>query len=153
MNIIAKRIKSWWVILSIIPVINGFGIIHIGLKHNNPNWVLEGITYEVPWFFCILILAIYGSFSIQFILMLSITLIILLVGIIRSIWIAVKLVDIYDNEEKYTFKQTQLKDTRAKTNKSSRNINDKSKNNNIKGCCFCILLIFIIFAVITIIRL
>ena len=32
MNIIDKLIKSWWVILSFIPFVNGAGFIYIGSK-------------------------------------------------------------------------------------------------------------------------
>ena len=51
MNLTEKIKNSWWVILSFIIFLNGLGFMYIGFKHNNRNWILEGITYEFPWFF------------------------------------------------------------------------------------------------------
>ncbi len=159
MNTIDKIIKSWWVILSLIPYINGFGILHLGFKHNNPNWVLEGITYEIPWIAYILTWGIYGPSSFQGTLMVVLGLMLLLVSIIRSIWLAVKLTDVYDNNEKYTNRQTELHnsprgndDNTSSSNTSETSNQKQSKNDNRKSdCCLCMLPIFVIFAIIAII--
>ncbi len=142
MNTIEKIKKSWWVIFSIIMFLNGFGFIYIGFKHNNKNWILEGLTYEFPWFFYFIVYAIYGM-STPATLMIALAMILLLIGIIRSIWVAVKLADVYDNNEKYTIKQTVM----------ATPVNNTENNNNSSTtatCCFCIVVIFIIFAIIAI---
>ncbi|WP_295722147.1 hypothetical protein [uncultured Methanobrevibacter sp.] len=154
MNIIEKIIKSWWVILSIIPFINGFGILHLGFKHNNINWILEGITYEIPWMVYLLYFGMFGGLYGPATLMVAFAFVLMLVSIIRSIWIAVKLVDLYDNTDKYMFKQTELKNSSGINNNTSSNKYTNNKTNSNKnaatGCCVCIFAIFIIFAIISI---
>ena len=140
MNLTEKIKKSWWVILSVIPFLNGFGFIYIGFKLNNKNWILEGVAYEFPWFFYFVIFAIYGA-SFPSSSIIAIALLLMLVSIIRSIWVAIKLVDVYENNEKYTIKQTNLNHQQTSQN------ND---NSSSLGCCFCLLCIFIIFAAIVI---
>lgn len=141
MNILEKIKNSWWVILSIIIFLNGFGFIYIGFKHNNKNWILEGITYEFPWFFYFIIFAIYGI-SILSTLIIGFAVILLLVSLIRSVWVAIKLADVYDNNEKYTIKQTNLNNSHNTQNKGNGSFN--------LGCCFCLICIFIVFALIVI---
>ncbi|WP_407415388.1 hypothetical protein [Methanobrevibacter sp.] len=141
MNLTEKIKKSWWVIFSVIPFLNGFGFIYIGLKLNNKNWILEGVSYEFPWFFYFIVYAIHGQ-SVPSTMMIAFALILLLVSIIRSIWVAVKLADVYDNSEKYTIKSTVLANP---VNKS-----EDKKDSSLPGCCFCIAVLFIIFAIITI---
>lgn len=140
MNTIDKIIRSWWVIISLIFFLNGFGFIYIGSKHNNRNWILEGIIYEIPWFLYFIIFGIYGTpagFNVTatFIVL---ALILQFISIIRSIWVAVKLADVYDNEEKYTIQPTLIT---KQTNKK----NDDS--NTTAGCCLCLAIIFIIFLI------
>ncbi|MBE6498927.1 MAG: hypothetical protein E7Z80_00050 [Methanobrevibacter thaueri] len=139
MNIIEKIKNSWWIILSLIPFINGLGFVYIGFKHNNTNWVVEGITYETPWFFYIIYNIIY-HFSIPTISILVFAILLMLVSIIRSIWVAFKLADVYDNNEKYTIKQTNL----------NHDDSYNHENNSKLSCCFCIACIFIIIAIIII---
>lgn len=100
MKFINKIKRTWWILLSFIFIINGFGFIFIGLKYTNKNWVLEGVMYEIPWFFFFAMISILGSpspFGFN-----SLTAIIILafalqfVSIIRSIWVAIKLWDVYD---------------------------------------------------------
>ena len=138
MNAIEKIKRSWWVLLSFIIFLNGFGFIYIGAKHNNRNWILEGIIYELPWFLYFVIYARYGNpvgFNVTG-TFIFIALMLLFVSIIRSVWVAVKLADVYDNEEKYTIQSTVItKSSTAKSNDSNTNI----------GCCLCIIVIFIIF--------
>lgn len=95
MNIFEKFLKSWWVILSFIMFINGFGFIYIGSKHNNRNWIIEGIIYEMPWFFYVIYLVIYELppyFTANPIYVVFLfAFLIMFVGIIRSFWVAIKL--------------------------------------------------------------
>ena len=140
MNLAEKIKNSWWVILSFIIFLNGLGFIYIGFKHNNRNWILEGITYEFPWFFYFIVFAAYGI-STPSTLIVTFAVILMLIGIIRSVWVAIKLADIYDNNEKYTIKQTNLN--------NSANRQDTGRDSHM-GCCFCLLCIFIIFAIIII---
>lgn len=142
MNVLGKIKRSWWVLLSFIMFINGFGFIYIAVKYNNKNWLLEGIIYELPWFLYLLYVAIFGVPLLKINPasgMAVIAILLLFVSIIRSVWVAVKLADVYDNEEKYTIQTTQLT---KKTNKVT-----DSKKSTI-GCCVCIIVLFIIFAII-----
>lgn len=142
MNVLGKIKRSWWVLLSFIMFINGFGFIYIAVKYNNKNWLLEGIIYELPWFLYLLYVAIFGVPLLKINPasgMAVIAILLLFVSIIRSVWVAVKLADVYDNEEKYTIQTTQLT---KKTNKAT-----DSKKSTI-GCCVCIIVLFIIFAII-----
>lgn len=142
MNVLGKIKRSWWVLLSFIMFINGFGFIYIAIKYNNKNWLLEGIIYELPWFLYLLYVAIFGVPLLKINPasgMAVIAILLLFVSIIRSVWVAVKLADVYDNEEKYTIQTTQLT---KKTNKAT-----DSKKSTI-GCCVCIIVLFIIFAII-----
>ncbi len=139
MNLLEKIKNSWWVILSVIIGLNGIGFIYIGSKHNNKNWILEGITYEFPWFFYLIVYAIYGH-SNPSTLIITFAAILLLISLIRSIWVAIKLADVYDNNEKYTIKQTNL-----------NNSTNLSKDDTPKlSCCLGLICIFIIIAVIII---
>lgn len=141
MNTIEKIKRSWWVILSFIIFLNGFGFIYIGAKHNNRNWILEGVIYELPWFLYFVVYGLYGApigFNVTgtFIL---IAIILLFISIIRSVWVAVKLADVYENEEKYTIQSTVL------TKQAPKKDND---SNSTIGCCLCLILIFIVFMII-----
>ena len=145
MNTIEKIKKSWWVILSFIMGINGIGFIYIGLKHSNKNWLLEGVMYEVPWFFYFILYAIYGipNSSINPAGVIAIfALILLFVSIIRSIWVAIKLADVYDNYEKYAMNPVELNNHKVKP--------DKGKRSDVPACCLCLALIFVIFAIMVI---
>ncbi|WP_305553994.1 hypothetical protein [Methanobrevibacter sp. V74] len=143
MNIFEKFLKSWWVILSFIMFINGFGFIYIGSKHNNRNWIIEGIIYEMPWFFYVIYLVIYELppyFTANPIYVVFLfAFLIMFVGIIRSFWVAIKLWNVYNNNEKYALNPTELK-----------NPNKTKGNNNysiIFSCCLCVIIIFLIFAI------
>ena len=138
MRLTEKIRNSWWAILSFVMFLNGLGFICIGFKHDNKNWVLEGIAYEFPWFFYFVVYANYGP-GVQSTSMIAIAVLLMLVSIIRSIWLAIKLVDVYENNEKYTIKQTNL-------NQETKNKNQNS--NSSLACCLCLLCIFIIFAII-----
>lgn len=142
MNVLEKIKKSWWVILSFIMFLNGFGFIYIGLRENNRNWLIEGIIYELPWFIYLIFFGIYDLplFSITPThLILLLAFILLFVSIIRSIWVAVKLADVYDNEEKYAIQVTELKSNPSQ---------DQDSPFASLGCCLCIIVIFILFVII-----
>ena len=144
MNIFEKIKRSWWVILSFVAFLNGTGFIYIGTKHNNKNWILEGIAYEIPWFLYFVYFAIFGNPNLDFLipssLILLLALIAMFVSIVRSVWVAVKLIDVYDNVEKYTIQSTVLD-----------NKGNAKENKNLPadiGCCLCIIAIFFIFLII-----
>ena len=138
MNLFDKIKTSWWVILSFIVFLNGLGFIYIGFKHNNRNWVLEGITYEIPWVVYFIFFAVYKMTAPTQTVM-SLALILMLVAVIRSIWVAIKLVDVYENNEKYTIKQTNLNNAQVNQNRG----NDSTS----VGCCLCLICIFILFLI------
>lgn len=142
MSISEKIKRSWWVILSFIIFLNGFGFIYIGLKHNNKNWLLEGIAYEFPWFFYFIVYATCGYPSSAVSAIIAFALLLLLVCIIRSIWVAIKLADVYDNTEKYTIQQTALN--------SHKQVPTNDDNSSKMGCCICIVCLFFLFAIISI---
>lgn len=87
MNIIERIVRSWWVLISFIILINGFGLIYIGFKTNNRKWVLEGAIYEIPWIFTIAFIAMP---HVVFSSVLALALFLMLIGIIRSVWVDVK---------------------------------------------------------------
>ena len=138
MNAVEKIKRSWWIVLSFIPFLNGFGFVYIGLKLNNKNWVIEGIAYEIPWLFYI----IFFTNPVMPSKLVVIALVVMLASIVRSIWVAIKLADVYDNEDKYTVRPTVVN-----TQKDS---DAKVKKSNMVSCCMCIVVIFIIFALVSI---
>lgn len=140
MNTLEKIKRSWWVVISFIMFLNGFGFVYIGFKHSNRNWVLEGITYEIPWFMYFIVYAAYHadkvSMSDPTALILSFAIILMLISVVRSFWVAIKLADVYDYNEKYTIKQTNLnpsKDTQTNKGSSTKFV-----------CCICALCIFFV---------
>lgn len=138
MNVFDKIKRSWWIVLSFIPYINGFGFVYIGLKQNNKYWVFEGVIYEIPWLFNIIFLKnplMGGKFF-------YIGLVAMLVSIIRSIWVAIKLADVYDYEDDSTVKVNVVN--------NQKNGREKDKISETMGCCICIFLIFVLFAFIAI---
>ena len=133
MNILEKIKKSWWVILSAIPYLNGFGFVYIGFRNNNKHWVLEGIMYEIPWLFTVILVDNDAMFNV----VMGIAMVVMLVSIVRSIWLAIKLADVYDNEEKYTVRPTAI------NNHNNAQRKDNSSFN--LACCLCLIVIFIAF--------
>ena len=146
MNVIDKITKSWWVILSFIMFINGFGFIYIASKHSNKNWFVEGVIYEIPWFFYILYSGIYGIPSVGTFnpasTMALFGELLMVVCIIRSFWVAIKLLDVYDNNEKYAQNPTELN--------NPREVKENNKFSTGSTCCLCLAIIFFIFAIIAI---
>ena len=134
MNALEKIKRSWWVIFSVIIIFNGLGFVYIGSIHNNRNWVLEGIIYEIPWVFGI----IFSDFEALIDVYVAIAMILMLVSIVRSVWVAIKLADVYDNEDKYAIQTTVL-----------NNSNIAQDNNDFPttiACVSCLVLIFIAYA-------
>lgn len=138
METFKKIINSWWVIFSAIILLNGFGFIYIGFRNNNKNWVIEGILYEIPWIFGI----VFSDFDVLVNYYVAICMVLMLVSIVRSIWVAIKLSDVYDNEEKYSFQSTMLN--------SSNTSQDNKKFPTITACLSCIFLIFLAYAILVI---
>lgn len=92
MNFFGKLKKSWWIILSFIPYLNGFGFIYLGAKAHNKNWILEGIIYEIPWIFCLINLTNVPVISV----MIIIAMFIWFISIIRSFWVGILFFKTYD---------------------------------------------------------
>lgn len=44
-----RIINNLWILVSFIPIVNGFGIYYIGAKTSNESLMKEGLVYEVPW--------------------------------------------------------------------------------------------------------
>ena len=76
----SKIVKSLWVLVSFIPVLNGLGFAYIGAKEFKSEWIKEGLIYESPWFLLFLFLN-YENIATFFAL---IGLVFELVSIIRS---------------------------------------------------------------------
>ena len=134
MNALEKIKRSWWVIFSAIILFNGLGFVYIGAVHNNRNWILEGVAYEIPWVFGI----VFSSFDSIVTVYVAICMILMLVSIVRSVWVAIKLGDVYDNEDRYAVQTTVLNNpTVAKAN---------SDFPIALACVSCIVLVFIAYA-------
>ena len=136
MNSVGKLKKSWWAFVSFILALNGLGFVYIGSKYNNKGWIYEGIIYEVPW-----ILALIFSYDLKLCTgLVIIALMVMIVSIIRSIWVAVKLLDIYENQEKYSVRPTVV------TNPEKPKDDDNFKTS--AGCCLCLIAVFLLFIII-----
>ncbi|MBE6493733.1 MAG: zinc ribbon domain-containing protein [Methanosphaera stadtmanae] len=81
-----------WVIFSFIPFINGFGIFLAGKKTSKKSWILEGVLYEIPVIFHLVL----GSSFITF----SLVVLSLIVSIARSVMIITEYKSIL-NESNY----------------------------------------------------
>lgn len=139
MNALEKIKRSWWVIFSAIIFLNGIGFLYIGFKNGNKNWVLEGIIYEIPWVFGI----IFADFDSLATVYVAICMILMLVSIVRSVWVAIKLADVYDNEEKYAIQSTQFANSSSNQN-----------NNNfptVIACLSCLILVFLAYTLLVLI--
>lgn len=147
MDTFEKIKKSWWVLFPLTIVLPGFGFIYIGMKSSNKNWILEGITYELPFFFYILASTVFNPEIIAR-YYIWIIFIAVFVALIRSIMVAIKLFDIYDLDE--TPKVTTVPASNANDSKASKAVNKVRNKSNFDECCCCVVAIFIIFAVITI---
>lgn len=135
MNALEKIKRSWWVIFSVIILFNGLGFIYIGAIHDNRNWIFEGIIYELPWVFGIIFADIDPVLSVY----VAIAMILMLVSIVRSVWVAIKLADVYDNQEKYA--------VQSATVNNSGNPQENSDFPTTIACMSCLLLIFVAYTI------
>ena len=94
---------------------------------------MEGVAYHVPWLFCFL----YSNYDPVFNPCLAIAVVLMLVSIVRSFWVASKLADVYDNEEKYSVRPTVIR--------NHVNPQDNGGSSAHLTCCVCIVVIFILF--------
>ena len=42
--------KTFLILLSLFPFLNGMTFVYMGSKESNRNWIIEGLVYELPWF-------------------------------------------------------------------------------------------------------
>lgn len=144
MNTVDKIKKSWWVLLSFIFFLNGFGFIYIALRHNNKNWLFEGIMYELPWIFYFILYPVMGVPAGSDLLNkeIAFALLLMLISIIRSIWVAIKLCDVYVDDEK---PKVQYVPSNPQTKPKN-----EGKLSEAGGCCICVFFILFMFAIIAI---
>lgn len=138
MDTFEKITRSWWVAFPLTLFLSGLGFIYIGLKSDNRKWILEGITYELPTFFYFLASAVY-SFDAMAPYYVVLILLAALIAFIRSIMVAIKLLEVYDNN-----------DSPAVTQVGTGGTITKDKDSKWTACCGCLFVMFIIFAVISI---
>lgn len=151
MKFTTKIKKSWWVILSFIPLINGLGFIYIGNKTNNTNWILEGLIYEIPWIFSFLF--VYDENLCMYLI--GFGWIILIISIIRSILVAKRLIKALELEEEKSGVVFNNKNTKSVSKENSpsntdSNIKDKKSDGSWKDCCVCLAAILLILGIISI---
>ena len=77
-----KLFNSLWILISFIPFVNGFGIIYAGKKTCKKSWICEGILYEIPAIFHLLLQPSLFSFGLVFISV--------FISIIRSLMISTR---------------------------------------------------------------
>ena len=51
--------KTFLILLSFFPFINGMTFVYMGSKESNRNWIIEGFVYELPWI--LLFLFVYND--------------------------------------------------------------------------------------------
>lgn len=145
METFEKIKKSWWVIFPFTLFLPGLGFIYIGMKSSNRNWIIEGITYQLPFFFYLLASAIYPS-EIMIVYYIWLILLAAFIALVRSIMVAIKLFDVYEKEDRPRIAASTYTSQNSGSSDESKNDNDFNWSN----CCGCIILIFIIFAIISI---
>lgn len=91
MGFFGKVAKSWWILISFIPFLNGLGFVYLGVRSHNKNWILEGIIYEIPWIFCI-----FYQNSIPDICTYGTAIFIWMFSIIRAFWLGILFMKSYD---------------------------------------------------------
>ena len=99
--------------------------------------VVEGIIYEIPWIMGTALVNVGSLGSIYA----TVCIVLMFVAIVRSIWVAVKLCDVYDNQERYRVQTTIV-----------NNSNPVSQNDSfpvIPACCAGLILMFIAFGIIS----
>ena len=142
MNIFEKIKKSWWVLFPFTFLFPGFGFIYIGLKASNKNWIIEGITYQIPWLFYLIASAMFTS-GVMLPYYIWLLILAVFIALIRSIMVALKLMEVYEKND-----VPQMSATTSGNSAASSNIKDN--DSNWPACCACLVFIFIIFAIISI---
>ena len=148
MNTSEKIKKSWWVLFPFTFLFPGFGFIYIGFKSSNKNWIIEGIAYQMPWLFYFIAVAMFSpdEMAMYYVWLLVLT---VAIALIRSIIVAVKLIEVYDKND--TPKVTATTYSTPNSGSSTAGTSNKKNNDsNWPACCACLFLIFVIFAIISI---
>ena len=92
---IASIVDSLWVLISFIPVFNGFGLIYKGKTNPNKSLLTEGIVYEIPWALGILSLAVPPLRFIS----LKLAIVFYFASVIRSVMVANEPKPLYANKD------------------------------------------------------
>lgn len=141
-----KLKRSWWVLFPFTILLPGFGFIYIGLNASNRNWIIEGITYQLPFFFYLASCVIYPA-NIMITYYLWLILLAALIAFIRSVMLALKLVEVYEKENRPVI----VSSTYTSSGSSGGSaVSKKAKDFDWSSCCGCIILLFIVFAIISI---
>ncbi len=123
---IGSIVDSLWVLISFIPVFNGFGLIYKGKTDPNKSLLTEGIVYEIPWALGILSLAVPPLRFISF----KLAIVFYFVSVIRSVMVANEPKPLYANKELYS-KEAEFK---IKSNESKEEkINLKKESVDVKS--------------------
>lgn len=88
-------IDSLWVLISFIPIFNGFGLIYKGKSNPNKSLLTEGIVYEIPWALGILSLAVPPLRFIS----LKLAIVFYFASVIRSVMVANEPKPLYANKD------------------------------------------------------
>lgn len=119
-------IDSLWVLISFIPVFNGFGLIYKGKTDPNKSLLTEGIVYEIPWALGILSLAVPPLRFISF----KLAIVFYFASVIRSVMVANEPKPLYANKELYSKEA----DFKIKSNESKEEkINLKKESVDVKS--------------------
>ena len=148
MDTFDKIKKSWWVLFPFTFLFPGVGFIYIGLKSSNKNWIIEGIAYQMPWLFYYIASAMF-SFDEMAPYYVWLMILAVFIALIRSIIVALKLIEVYEKNDVPRVSATTYSTPNSGGSTASSNTGDK--DSNWPGCCGCLILIFIIFAIASII--
>lgn len=123
---IDSLIDSLWVLISFIPVFNGFGLIYKGKTNPNKSLLTEGIIYEIPWALGILSLAVPPLRFIS----LKLAIVFYFASVIRSVMVANEPKPLYANRDSYS-KEAEFK---IKSNEGKEEkINLKKESVDVKS--------------------
>ena len=123
---IGSIVDSLWVLISFIPVFNGFGLIYKGKTDPNKSLLTEGIVYEIPWALGILSLAVPPLRFISF----KLAIVFYFASVIRSVMVANEPKPLYANKELYS-KEAEFK-IKSKESKEEK-INLKKESVDVKS--------------------
>lgn len=99
-----RIINNLWILVAFIPLVNGMGIVYVGAKTSNRQWIEEGLIYEIPGILMFLTLGIINptNYSLGMILgpvILLLVLVSIVISIIRSVMIRSKYKRMRENEK------------------------------------------------------